>query len=302
MNQIDIETFLMLVRTKNITKTAENLYVSQPTVSHRLKLLEEELNVKLLIRKKGHKRVELTAKGEAFIPIAERWLSLMSETMTLQNSDDVLHLNIGCTNTLNSTLFRELYRRINRDANFHFSMNISTHYSNELYENLENYMVDVGFVYHHLHFKNIISEPILKEKMYLVQQANGAIKKEKIFVNELDPHNEICFIWETNYHIWHEQMISRGNRPYLEVDIYELLKEFMTEPGMWTIAPKSVVDELAKTHDIYVSQIADRKQPPERITYMITHKDMTESKAGAVAAFREKLLDYFKERGLLETV
>ena len=39
MNQADIETFLMLVKTRNITKTAESLYVSQPTVSHRLKLL-----------------------------------------------------------------------------------------------------------------------------------------------------------------------------------------------------------------------------------------------------------------------
>ena len=64
MNQADIETFLMLVKTRNITKTAESLYVSQPTVSHRLKLLEEELGVPLLIRKKGYKKVELTPKGE----------------------------------------------------------------------------------------------------------------------------------------------------------------------------------------------------------------------------------------------
>ena len=53
MNQAEIETFLMIVKTKNITKTAENLFLSQPTVSHRLKLLEDELNVKLLNRKKG---------------------------------------------------------------------------------------------------------------------------------------------------------------------------------------------------------------------------------------------------------
>ena len=53
MNLADIETFLMIVKTKNITKTADNLFLSQPTVSHRLKLLEEELKVKLITRKKG---------------------------------------------------------------------------------------------------------------------------------------------------------------------------------------------------------------------------------------------------------
>lgn len=52
MNLVDIETFLMIVKTKNITKTADNLFLSQPTVSHRLKLLEEELQVKLITRKR----------------------------------------------------------------------------------------------------------------------------------------------------------------------------------------------------------------------------------------------------------
>ena len=88
MNQADIETFLTLVKTRNITKTAESLFVSQPTVSHRLKLLEEELGVPLLLRKKGYKKVELTPKGEEFIPIAQRWLSLMKETMLLKNAGE----------------------------------------------------------------------------------------------------------------------------------------------------------------------------------------------------------------------
>ncbi len=298
MNQQDIETFLMLVRTKNITKTAENLFVSQPTVSHRLKQLEDELNVSLLVRKKGHKRVELTAKGEAFIPIAERWLSLMNETMMLQAREGVVYLNIGCTDTLNSTLFPELYRRISRDKNKRFSLNISTHYSIELYELLDNYVIDVGFVYHHLHYKNIISEILTREKMYIIQEASSTLRRDKIFLSELDLEKEICFIWETNFQIWHEQMISHGRKPLFVVDTFRLLSEFMEEPGRWTIAPQSVVRELQKTHNLIVSEVADERQPPERIIYMITHKDMTEAKAAAVNAFREMMLEYFKEIGL----
>ena len=63
MNLSEIETFLMIVKTKNITKTAENLFLSQPTVSHRLKSLEDELEVKLMTRKKGYKQIELTTGG-----------------------------------------------------------------------------------------------------------------------------------------------------------------------------------------------------------------------------------------------
>ena len=85
MNLAEVETFLMIVKTKNITKTAENLFLSQPTVSHRLKNLEEELQIRLITRKKGYKSIELTEKGEEFIPIAERWISLWREMQMLRH-------------------------------------------------------------------------------------------------------------------------------------------------------------------------------------------------------------------------
>ena len=64
MNYSDIETYLELVRTRNITKASEHLYVSQSTVSNRLKNLENELGFALVIRGKGRQAIELTQKGE----------------------------------------------------------------------------------------------------------------------------------------------------------------------------------------------------------------------------------------------
>ncbi len=298
MNQIDIETFLMLVRTRNITKTAETLFVSQPTVSHRLKLLEEELQVPLLVRKKGYKKVELTPKGEEFLPLAERWLSLMKETMMLQNSGEEMCLAIGCTDTLNSGIFNKLYRSILDDQSLHLKLNIFTQYSQNIYEMLETRAIDVGFVYHHLHYKNIISEPILREKMYIVQESEGAIRKNRIRLEELDPKMEVTFIWETNYQIWHDQMISKGKRNYLEVDIYSLLADFLRDKGRWAIAPVTVVDRLKSDQNVFVSEIADKRQPPERITYMLRNKDMNEMKLKTLEVFENLIQQYFTDSGL----
>ena len=111
MNIAEIETFLMIVKTKNISKTAENLFLSQPTVSHRLKSLEEELEVNLITRKKGYKQIELTARGEEFIPIAERWVSIWREMQLLKHREDKLFLTVGCTDTMNAVLM-DLYRQI----------------------------------------------------------------------------------------------------------------------------------------------------------------------------------------------
>ena len=298
MNQADIETFLMLVKTRNITKTAESLYVSQPTVSHRLKLLEEELGVPLLIRKKGYKKVELTPKGEEFVVIAQRWLSLMKETMLLKTAGEEMHLSVASTDTLNSCIFKDLYRSILHDTNLNLKLNISTHYSYEIYELLERHTVDVGFVYHHLHYKNIISEPVLREKMYVVQEWDSAIRKDQINVEELDPDNEVAFVWENNYQIWHEQMISKGKRNSLEVDIYSLFSEFLRDKGRWAIAPVTVVNRLQTEQKVFVSEIANKKKPPERITYIIRHKDMNEAKINTLKIFEERINQYFIDSGL----
>lgn len=298
MNQADIETFLMLVKTRNITKTAESLYVSQPTVSHRLKLLEEELGVSLLIRKKGYKKIELTPKGEEFIVIAQRWLSLMKETMLLKSAGEEMYLSVASTDTLNSCIFKDLYRSILHDTQLHLKLNISTHYSSEIYELLEKHTVDVGFVYHHLHYKNIISEPVLREKMYVVQEWDGAIRKDQINLEELNPENEVTFLWETNYQIWHEQMISKGKRNSLEVDIYSLFSEFLRDKGRWAIAPVTVVNRLQSEQKVFVSEIANKKKPPERITYIIRHKDMNEAKINTLKVFEEQINRYFTDSGL----
>ena len=81
MNLAEIETFLTIVNTKSITRTADLLFLSQPTVSHRLTSLENELGFPLVIRQKGHKQVELTAKGTDFIILAERWMSLVGRKL-----------------------------------------------------------------------------------------------------------------------------------------------------------------------------------------------------------------------------
>lgn len=297
MNQDDIETYLMLVKTKNITKTAENLFVSQPTVSHRLKQLEAELKVPLLIRKKGYKKIELTPKGEEFVSIAERWLALMNETMMLQSRNETTLLAIGCTDTLNMAIFPDLYPRILANEDLHLSLSISTQYSYTVYENLENYLVDVGFVYHNLPFKNINSEPILHERMYLVQEGTSAIRNNRVALRDLDPAREVYFGWETNYTIWHEQVLPNRNLRNVEVDTYGLLASLLREPGRWAIAPYSVVRLLRQQQDVYVCELAERKLPPDRITYMITHRNMSEAKTRAVTTFHDELMRYLTEEG-----
>lgn len=62
MNSIQIQCFLTAAQTLNFTKTAQLLYIAQPTVTHHISNLENEMGIQLFTRTK--KQVFLTPAGE----------------------------------------------------------------------------------------------------------------------------------------------------------------------------------------------------------------------------------------------
>ena len=64
MNTENLRTFLLLVKLKNFTRVAEQLFVAQSTVTNRIAELEREADVRLLRR--DTRNVALTEEGKTF--------------------------------------------------------------------------------------------------------------------------------------------------------------------------------------------------------------------------------------------
>ncbi len=62
MNRMQIKCFLALAQTQNFTKAAEQLYISQPGLSHQIVSLERELNTQLFVRNQKGVRLTPAAK------------------------------------------------------------------------------------------------------------------------------------------------------------------------------------------------------------------------------------------------
>ncbi|MCD8255556.1 MAG: LysR family transcriptional regulator, partial [Oscillospiraceae bacterium] len=77
MDTLQLKLFLSLSKTLNFTKTANEFYVTQPTVSNYIKSLEGSIGVKLLNR--DSRSVSLTPEGVEFIVYANQMLSLQAE-------------------------------------------------------------------------------------------------------------------------------------------------------------------------------------------------------------------------------
>lgn len=73
-----IRYFLAVTKEMNFTRAAENLCIAQPPLSRQIKDLEEELGVRLFIRKKHS--LQLTEEGELFKQYAAQVLDLVEKS------------------------------------------------------------------------------------------------------------------------------------------------------------------------------------------------------------------------------
>ena len=104
-----LEYFLAVAKAGNITKAAEQLHVTQPTISRQLADLEETLGTPLLIR--GKRQVTLTDAGILFQQRAEEIIALMDKTRRdLLDQNDLLGgtVALGCVESCASRMLPEV--------------------------------------------------------------------------------------------------------------------------------------------------------------------------------------------------
>src|SRR3979411_2447649 len=75
MNLHDLETFVSIAQLGGLTRAAGQLHRSQPAITRRIKLLEDQLGVPLLERGRGG--TMLTEAGRTFLPYAEAVLAAL---------------------------------------------------------------------------------------------------------------------------------------------------------------------------------------------------------------------------------
>lgn len=80
MNIQDLIYFKHLAESLSFTATAEHYYVSQPSISMAIKRLEEELDAKLIDRRKSLRRMRLTSAGDTLYKSASDVLAILETT------------------------------------------------------------------------------------------------------------------------------------------------------------------------------------------------------------------------------
>src|SRR3954453_14571079 len=86
MNIDHLEAFIYVVQLESIHKAAEALYLSQPTVTARIKTLERDLGIELFLRK--GRSLTLSEEGRTFIPYAQQIIRTYQQGKKLLNKEE----------------------------------------------------------------------------------------------------------------------------------------------------------------------------------------------------------------------
>lgn len=286
-----IETFLAVVSYHNITAASEFLHVSQSTVSSRIQQLENELGAQLLLRQKGHHNVELTSFGNHFLPMATQWSALWKETMGIRQKSAIQKLTIASIDSVNNCTLVPLFNRlIAQQPNL--KLTINTHHSNEIHKLVERRAADIGFVFSSTNYPDIISRPIYRELMYLICHKDSPYGNG-ISCKELDPSKEVHLRWGSDYQRWHDRHWSPEDYPVITVNTGSNLQRYLSVAGRWSIAPKSVVQEMSDNGDMVFYTL--QEPPAPRICYELVSRYPSEKKKAAIEQFNEELEAYLEE-------
>ncbi|MBF4694441.1 LysR family transcriptional regulator [Fusibacter ferrireducens] len=284
-----IEAFLEIIDKSSLTKAAEALHLTQSTISHRLKNLEDELGVKLVMRGKGMRSVTITQKGEEFVNIARK-ISMINQDLDIwKNSKVNLHLDIGSVDSLNTLLFPPLYKMLS-ESKEQISLKVCTHWSYEVYRLLLNQDIDVGFVLQEVHSKNILIEPIFTERMVIIQSKLGELPS-RISAGDLNPELEIFLAWGSEFQTWHNYWFDPKSSPYNIVDTASLIYSFLVDSKRWSIVPISMARALSKANSIKIVELL--QPPPDRVCYKITHRYPRPDRKESLKKF-DQILEQFK--------
>lgn len=141
-----LQYFLAIAREESISRAAESLHVTQPTLSRQIAQLEEEIGAKLFER--GAKRIALTREGMLLRRRAQEILALVdktSEELSQQNQQLEGRIAIGCGEIASVEQLTELMNRFHTlHPLVHFDL--FTANADQVRERMDRGLLDIGLL------------------------------------------------------------------------------------------------------------------------------------------------------------
>ena len=179
--------FLTVAREQNISRAAEILHITQPTLSRQLRDLEEELGKTLFIR--GKRRITLTDEGMLLRKRAEEIINLVKKTeKEISFSNEIIDgdIFIGTGESDAIKIIADIIKKLQKEyPGIHY--HISSDDGIDVVENLDKGLIDFGILFGNIDKTkyNFITLPVRDTWGLLMKTDSILSKKEYITPEDL---------------------------------------------------------------------------------------------------------------------
>lgn len=161
-----LKIFVAVATYKNMTKTAEKLFISQPSISQAISEIEEEYNVVLFDRLKNG--LVLTTVGNDMLKYAKAILSQYDELESVLKSDSLNpRIRLGASSTAGATIIKQIIREL-MDLNKKLDYTTFVGNTSSVEEKILSNEIDIGIVEGDISFSDIKSEFLANDKLVLI--------------------------------------------------------------------------------------------------------------------------------------
>lgn len=213
MNLYHLKYFVTLAHLEHYTKAAEQLSITQPSLSHAIASLEKEINIRLF--EKEGRNVVLTRAGKNFLTDIEKALALIDESI---NSIHLSEIGEGCIDiafhkNMATSFIPDLARKFLNEhtgKNIDFKFYYDAESTEELIKGLYSKNFDFIFCSNRINEKNIEYTPVFKQNaILLVPEGHPLADKESVSIDDTLEYNHILY---TKNHTLSEKLSSYLNK------------------------------------------------------------------------------------------
>jgi DNA-binding transcriptional LysR family regulator len=291
MQIAQLQGLVEIARAGTIGRAAEQLSITQPALTARLKALEEELDCVLVVRGRGGSR--LTDAGQALLPYAQRAIDAMDEGA--QRARELAGgrsgaIAIGAAPAVSAYVLPQILRLL-RAKHPDAQLSVRSGHSEELLDLVLRGEVQVGIM-RPLRHPDIVATPVYEDGLVLVtHRGHRFTRLRQVHMRDLASEQLVTFDRASSYHeLTRVMFTSAGVRPrsFLDVDNIDAAKRMVQEELGVALLPRSAIQAELRGQQLRAITVID--MTPVRRTIIAVRRRDAGPATGPLATFLELLI------------
>jgi DNA-binding transcriptional LysR family regulator len=275
MDYRDWEVLKVLYSQKNITKAARLLFITQPALTNRIKHMQEELGVKIVIRES--RGIHFTPQGEYLVHCADEALAQYKKIKEhVRNMSNDAGNEVAGTLKLGVSNFFANYElphilKLFKVQYPHVEFKVTTGWSKDVAQLIHNKDVHIGFVRGDYSYRGL-------KKHLLFEETISIASRETIDIADLPNLPRIDYsgdyLLKSLIDNWWAENCTQPPSVSIEVDQVDTCKEMVINGLGYGILSSRMLKDIEGLNKI---DLTDQKgNPILRRTWMYYHKESME--------------------------